>query len=119
MGAKKLTSWDPHEVLMRAILDPENEQACWLCQFSLNKPEGYCTVSVPTNFRRKPSETKRYAHILSFQVFKGLVPDGHEVDHLCSQHRCINPDHLEAKPIPTRDFRLFMRAGQNCKRISF
>ena len=25
----------------------------------------------------------------------GPIPDGREIDHLCRNHRCVNPDHLE------------------------
>jgi hypothetical protein len=37
----------------------------------------------------------RYAHRLSYELHNGPVPDGHELDHLCQQHYCVNPDHLE------------------------
>lgn len=49
------------------------------------------------------------AHRVSYQLFKGPIPSGMEIDHLCHTNdpscradekclhrRCINPDHLEA-----------------------
>lgn len=28
--------------------------------------------------------------------FIGPIPEGYDVDHLCSVRNCVNPDHLEA-----------------------
>jgi HNH endonuclease len=36
------------------------------------------------------------AHRYSHEYFKGLIPIGFQIDHLCRNKRCINPDHLEA-----------------------
>lgn len=36
------------------------------------------------------------AHQFSYRLHKGVIPDGLEIDHLCRNRRCINPDHLEA-----------------------
>lgn len=36
------------------------------------------------------------AHRFSYAVTKGEVPEGLELDHLCSIKACVNPDHLEA-----------------------
>lgn len=38
----------------------------------------------------------RNAHIVAYELAKGPVPDGLEIDHLCRVRCCINPDHLEA-----------------------
>jgi hypothetical protein len=35
-------------------------------------------------------------HVNSFVRNKGPVPDGMEIDHVCRNRRCINPDHLRA-----------------------
>lgn len=39
---------------------------------------------------------KGSAHRASYRIFVGPVPDGHDVDHLCGVHLCVNPAHLEA-----------------------
>lgn len=36
------------------------------------------------------------AHQFSFVYFKGPVPKGLEIDHLCEVKNCVNPNHLEA-----------------------
>jgi len=38
----------------------------------------------------------RYAHRLAYEAFKGAIPHGLEIDHLCRVRSCVNPLHLEA-----------------------
>lgn len=33
---------------------------------------------------------------IAYQIVKGAIGDGLEIDHLCFNPPCINPDHLEA-----------------------
>jgi hypothetical protein len=35
------------------------------------------------------------AHIFYFKQTGGIIPDGFELDHLCRNPPCINPNHLE------------------------
>lgn len=36
------------------------------------------------------------AHRFSYELFKEEIPDNLEIDHLCRNRLCVNPDHLEA-----------------------
>lgn len=38
---------------------------------------------------------QKAAHVAAWERQYGKVPDGYQLDHLCRQRSCINPDHLE------------------------
>lgn len=39
---------------------------------------------------------KQRTHRYTYQLFKGAIPSGLTIDHLCKNKSCCNPDHLEA-----------------------
>ena len=60
----------------------------------------------PNNYARVRVGNKTYlGHRLSFEWFKGPIPDGHIVHHDCEITLCVGPDHLfaESRSDHTRD----------------
>lgn len=42
------------------------------------------------------SKHSQVAHKVIYSLFKGEVNNGLQLDHLCRNRKCVNPDHLEA-----------------------
>lgn len=61
--------------------------SCWLWTSTLSR-DGYGKFWLEG--RQEP------AHRLSYSLFKGGIPEGLHIDHLCRVRSCVNPDHLEA-----------------------
>ncbi len=62
---------------------------CWLWTGSIQN-NGYGKVTV--NYKT------RLIHRYAYEELKGSIPEGYEIDHLCRNKLCINPEHLEAVP---------------------
>lgn len=43
-----------------------------------------------------PEFGKSYAHIISYKLNGGFIPEGWQIDHLCRVRLCCEPSHLEA-----------------------
>jgi hypothetical protein len=50
-------------------------------------PQGYGHISV--------NRRMAYTHRVAYELARGPIPPGHEIDHLCFNRRCVNPQHLE------------------------
>lgn len=70
------------------IEDRGYETPCWIWQRSLSY-KGYANRWDP---RR---QTMRAGHIVAYEEHVGPVPEEKQLDHLCRQRACVNPDHLE------------------------
>ena len=68
-------------------VDKNGPNGCWVWLASLGST-GYGQFEVDY----KPLKAHRFAYIL----LVGPIPDGLELDHLCRNRPCVNPDHLEA-----------------------
>jgi hypothetical protein len=59
---------------------------CWVWQGALNHGYGYTSEGEGNNF---------LVHCAVYKMLVGPVPDGLELDHLCRNRACCNPEHLE------------------------
>ncbi len=68
-------------------ISPEPNSGCWLWAGGWNE-RGY-GVFYDETFEYK-------AHRIVYIILRGPIPKGFELDHLCRNKCCCNPDHLEA-----------------------
>jgi hypothetical protein len=66
-------------------VDPVRGCWIWTRQITSHGYAGFC-------YGGKQS----YAHRFSYETFKGPIPVGMFIDHVCRNRACVNPDHLEA-----------------------
>lgn len=77
--------------ILEKIMDkvsPEPNSGCWLWMGALGR-DGYGQTSFPYLSK------SRRAHRISWELFRGEIPKGMVLDHLCRVHSCVNPDHLQ------------------------
>lgn len=70
------------------------ESGCWEWTASHVGSTGYGKIV-------NMNKTLMPAHRASYQLFVGPIPDGLEIDHLCRNPSCVNPEHLE--PVTGRE----------------
>ena len=65
---------------------PEPNTGCWLW-----------TGAISANGRSSFSTGKSWTgHRWAYRFYRGEIPEGKELDHLCRTPSCVNPFHLEA-----------------------
>jgi hypothetical protein len=65
------------------------ETGCWVWPGKRNS-DGYGYLEP------HPSRPETATHRLAYHLVNGPIPDGLQLDHLCRNRACCNPDHLEA-----------------------
>ena len=77
--------------LKRFFSNVEKTATCWHWRGG-NQNGGYGRFFVSGEGGRK---THALAHRWLFEVMRGPIPQGLDLDHLCFTPSCVNPDHLE------------------------
>jgi len=79
-------------VLLRSNFDRQweavPESGCWLWTGSVKESRGELRGRVMLDGRRQ------YAHRWAYELYKGQIPAGLQVNHKCDVSICVNPDHL-------------------------
>lgn len=71
--------------ILTANIRIDAETNCWLWTGTI-RSGGY---------GRWPGEKGSLAHRVSYELHRGPIPAGMQIDHLCRIRHCVNPDHLE------------------------
>jgi len=73
---------------VQAKISPEPMSGCWLWTGYLAGGQGYGGIEIRGQ--------QCLAHRVVYELLVGPIPEGLELDHLCRNRCCVNPDHLEA-----------------------
>lgn len=92
---------------MAGAVTKTNEQRFWPKVDRSGHPSGcwiWTGARIRTGYGRFHDVNIRkvvYAHRWSYERFVGQIPDGLQIDHLCKNTSCVNPQHLE--PVTCRE----------------
>lgn len=75
------------KLLNRFWMKVEKTETCWVW-LGAKQSDGYGCFGVNGKIL--------LSHRFSYELLKGDIPKGLELDHLCRNVKCINPSHLEA-----------------------
>ena len=84
-----------------------DNQECWLYTRTINK-DGYSAISIKGKHEA--------VHRVSYKLFKGLIPKGLQIDHLCRVRNCFNPNHLEAVTPRVNSMRGYSPSALNARK---
>lgn len=111
----------PENLLRRLRFCPPTTLPAGCIEFTgARTPRGYGTVTLPV-YR------VTLAHRAAYEMVRGPIPDGLELDHLCLNPPCVNPAHLEpvthlenvrrhyrAQPVPSHGTTARYQRGCRC-----
>lgn len=86
-----------------------SESGCWEWLGHIDR-NGYGKAYDP---ERPAGRRVDWAHRVSYRHHKGEIPNRHELDHVCENTRCINPDHLEPVTKAEHARRTMQRLGKD------
>jgi hypothetical protein len=77
--------------IAKCEVDPATE--CWNWRGALIRAKNG-RASARGTFR--DGDRQVYAYRFAFSFYNGEIPEGREINHICRNTRCVNPQHLEA-----------------------
>lgn len=82
----------PIELIMRRVsmMPGPLSTDCWITTYALSN--GYVHLGIKSASGRLSLP----AHRVTYEHFRGPIPEGLVLDHLCRVTACVNPGHLEA-----------------------
>lgn len=86
-------------------------KGCWLWQ-------GYCDKNGYSRIYNRDRKRIEWAHRYSYEAHKGPIPARYEVDHVCEQVNCVNPDHLDAVTKAEHARRTMERLGKDRRHLA-
>lgn len=79
----------------RSMFFITTDEGCHVCLSHKLNQDGYLRKAWGSS--RKPEEREiEMFHRFIYRAHKGEIPEGYEVDHMCRNRACCNPDHLQA-----------------------
>ncbi len=92
--------FDPELLLPRWLSKVSFDQipGCWIWTGGVTGSNVRARYGT-TNIKKSPTSTEwrsKYIHVLSYEIYVGEILPGLEIDHLCRNILCLNPEHLEA-----------------------
>ena len=98
-----IDEWLQLIVIANLVGDPTG---CWMWQGRTGR--GYGVLNI--------HQDRVYIHRLSYTIWKGPIPDGLHIDHLCCTKLCANPSHMEPVTNVENAIRGNRGQGTNCGR---
>ncbi len=109
--------WFPDiDLPLRLAMKVQITDECWLWVGQLSN-KGYGLIYAGAFALPGRSIGKRGAHVVIWEMLRGPVPDGLQLDHLCRVRECVNPAHLE--PVtPSENQRRAAAALTGCRKFN-
>ena len=82
---------DWRSLFWQKVQRSESRSECWMWTGATLRGYGQFAI------QRRP----RRAHRLAYEMERGPIPDGLDLDHICRVRRCVNPWHL--RPLSRRE----------------
>lgn len=67
---------------------------CWIWTGSM-QANGYGNIALSLREDFKGGSGRLLAHRAMYELLKGPIPAGLDLDHICRVRKCVNPEHLE------------------------